>query len=278
MRSPSARPISGDQAPAARTTVSAGNVPRVVSTAVTRSPAVRNADGLGAGHDSRAEGRDPLRQPLDEAIGHEERILPAEEGADDPRAERGLGRPGRGPVQHLDRDAGLGEEPRLLPTVRQPLGREEDGHRPRLAEAEVEAALLGELAIELQALDAEAPEERHRLPHPGRGAGRPEPPEPPRELEARPRLDVEGALGAEHPLDALPPHAGRGEGHHVARDDQPRVAVGAARADLALLEKGDVPPVAREVVGGRNADHAAADHHHRAAAHGRRARTGAPAR
>src|SRR4029450_7480282 len=109
--------------------------------------------------------------------------------------------------------------------------------------------------------------ERHRVGDPRRGAGGAELPEPPRELETRARLDVEGAVPVQHPLDALPPDPGGGEGEQVARDDEPGVPIRAARADLALLEERDVPSIAGEVVGGGDADHATADDHDAACAH-----------
>src|SRR4029453_17105393 len=225
------------------------------------------ADRLGPGRDPHAEGLRVAREPLDEAVRHEEGVLPAVEGADDAGAQRGLGRPRRRAVEDLDGRAGLAEEASLLVPVRQFLAREEHGQGARLTKGEVEAALLRELLVELQALDAQAPEQCHRVPEPRRGAGGAELPEPPRELETRARLDVEGAVPIQHPLDALPPDPGGGEGEQVARDDEPGVPVRAARADLALLEERDVPSIAGEVVGGGDADHATADDHDAACAH-----------
>src|SRR5262249_13594178 len=132
----------------------------------------------------------------------------------------------------------LAEQPRLLATVGQSLGRRKHGQRARLAEAEVEI-LLGELAIELEAFHAEPPKKGHRPPHAARRAGGAEAPEPSRQLKARPRLDVERALRVEHPLDALPPDPRGRERHEVGGDDEPGVAVGATRADFALLEERD---------------------------------------
>src|SRR4029453_12965115 len=91
-------------------------------------------------------------------------------------------------VQDLDGRPALLEELGLVPAVGQARGGGEHRHRARLAEAEIEV-LLREAAVELEALDAQPAEERHRPPHAARRARGAEPPEPPGELEARARPD-----------------------------------------------------------------------------------------
>src|SRR5262249_40926366 len=114
---------------------------------------------------------------------------------------------------------------------------------------------------------AQSPDQPHRGPRARWSAGRPESPEPGHERRIRAELDVEGALGVEHPLDALPPHPRSGQGQDVARRQQPGIAVRAARADLAPPDQGHRPAVAREVVGGGDADAAAPDDYRPPVAH-----------
>src|SRR5262249_59649464 len=136
-----------------------------------------------------AAGRGELREPLHEAVRDEQRILLPVEGADDVLLQHRLERPRLRTVQHLHGGATLAEQAGLLAAVREAFRRGEDRQGARLTEPEVEL-LLGELAVELEALHAEPPEERHRPPHPPRGTGGAEAPEPARQLEARPRRAV----------------------------------------------------------------------------------------
>src|SRR5262249_49086140 len=84
-----------------------------------------------------------------------------------------------------------------------------------------------------------------------------EPQQPADERQAR--LDVQRALRIEEPLQRLADHPGRGQGRREARRQPPGVAVGAALADLALVDHGDARARARKLQRAGHADDTRAD-------------------
>lgn len=72
------------------------------------------------------------------------------------------------------------------------------------------------------------------------------------------RLDVQRAVGLQHPLEGLRHEAGRGHGHGQGRRNPAGVPARSSLAELALVNYDDVAVTAPQLIRGEEADDASA--------------------
>jgi hypothetical protein len=219
----------------------------------------REAEHLGVRRQSSPEALGRLGQPPDEAIGRHVRVVWKVNATGDVGAQGRLQGAGPLAIENLGADPGGLQHPSLMAAVLEAGGRAKHREHAILAKSEVEPRERGELPVEVEARTVEPVEDRNGAPHVILGACAAEAEEPADEIAARARPDVEGALGVEHPAQPLLQDTRGGQRDTVARHDQPRVAVRAARRDVALLHERDGQAPPGQMVGGAHADHPASD-------------------
>ena len=143
-------------------------------------------------------------------------------------------------VEYFRPDSLCGQNAGFFDASVQPLFGLIDHQAAFFLETEIQAIDGGDFREKLHARQVEIPQDRQGWLHARRGTGCLKIPQPFREFQVQTGLDVEWAFRIEHPLERFADNAGGGEGNAVAGDNQARVAVRTARADIGFVDEDNV--------------------------------------